>query len=90
MDPALSHLLGDALWLALLLSGPPAAAAWAAGAATAMLADRIGARDVTLTAFPRIFAAMATIAATAPWMADHALSFGRAAFGAALGLPAGG
>jgi len=89
VEPTLSHLLGEALWLALLLSAPPAAAAWAAGAATGMVGDRIGARDVTLTAFPRIFAAMATIAVAAPWMADHALRFGRAAFGAALGLPPG-
>lgn len=80
-------LLAEALWLALLIAAPPALAAWSVGALLSLLADRIGARDPSLTTFPRIAAALATIALLSPWIFDQALTFGRRAFTAALGLP---
>ena len=80
-------LLAEAFWLALLIAAPPAGAAWLTGALLSLLADRIGARDPSLTAFPRIAAALATIALLSPWIVEHALTFGRRAFGVALGLP---
>lgn len=82
-------LLAEALWLALLIAAPPALAAWLVGAALSLLADRVGARDATLTAFPRIAAALATIAVLSPWIFEETLTFGRRAFALALGLPEG-
>ncbi len=79
-------MLSEALWLALLLAGPAAAAAWLTGITLSLLADRIGARDPTLSAFPRIAAALGAIAVASPWILEQTLAFGRVAFGAALGL----
>ncbi len=83
-------ILADALWLALLIAAPPALAAWLTGAILSLVADRAGARDATLTAFPRIAAAVATIAVLSPWIFDEALAFSQRAFGIALGLPVAG
>ena len=78
-------LMAEALWLALLIASPACAAAWLAGALTSALGDRVGARDPSLPAFPRIAAAIVTTALTAPWIAEHAMRFGRMAFAQAFG-----
>ena len=85
-DP--THLLSEALQLVLLLSLPPVLSAWVAGGLVSALGTRLGALDPAVSAVPRAAAALLGLLLAGPWIAEHAVRFGRAALAAAFG-PAG-
>jgi len=71
----LAELLAQALYLALLLSIPPVAAAWLAGGLTSLVGSRAGATDPAVSAVPRAAAALLALAVSGAWMSELLVEF---------------
>lgn len=70
----------QALFLALLLSLPPLAAALLAGLVTATMSAFTQIQDSSLAHLPRLVAVALTLALLAPWMSDQITTFATQAF----------
>jgi flagellar biosynthesis protein FliQ len=87
MSSALVHALREGLYLAVLLAAPPVLAVLAAGLVAAFLQTVTQVRDASLSAVPKLIAALAALAVTGPWIGAQAMTFFRAVLSA---LPAAG
>ncbi len=68
MDPALLHVTREALVVALLVSGPPLAAALLVGATTGVLQAATQVQEPTIGVVPRLVAVLLALAVAAPWI----------------------
>jgi type III secretory pathway component EscS len=75
VDPALLHLAREALLVALLLSAPPLAAAFAVALVTGVLQAATQLQEPTLGLVPRLAAVFAALAIASPWIGARALRF---------------
>ncbi len=66
-DP-LAHALREALYLAILLAGPPLGAAAAVGLVMALVQASFRIEERTLSTVPRIVAALLALALAGPWI----------------------
>ncbi len=88
MSALLLHLGREALLLALLVSGPPLAAALLTGLATGLLQALTQIQDQSLGTVPRLAAVLLALLAAGPWMAGRVARFAAEALAAAVrGLP---
>jgi flagellar biosynthesis protein FliQ len=75
MSSALLHALREGLYLVLLLAAPPVLAVLAVGVASAFLQTLTRVKDPSLSAVPRLLAALGALVMAGPWIGAHALSF---------------
>ncbi len=68
MDPALLHLVREALVVALLVSAPPLGAALAVGAVTGVLQAATQVQEPAIGVVPRLVAVLVALAVAAPWI----------------------
>ncbi len=75
MDPLLVQLAREALVVALLVSGPPLAAALLVGAATGVLQAATQVQEPTIGVVPRLVAVLFALAVAAPWIGARIARF---------------
>lgn len=75
MDPALLHVVREALLLVLAVSAPPLGAALAVGIATGVLQAATQVQEPSIGVVPRLAAVLAALAAAAPWIGARVVRF---------------
>jgi flagellar biosynthetic protein FliQ len=85
MSAALGHVLKEGLFLVLLLSAPPVLAVLVVGAASALLQTVTQVREASLSAVPKVIAALVALAVAGPWIGAQLIAFTRAIFEAVPG-----
>ena len=75
MTPELVHALREGLYLVALLAAPPVLAVFAAGLIAALLQTATRVKEPTLSAAPKIAAALLALAAAGPWIGAQLGSF---------------
>jgi type III secretory pathway component EscS len=75
LDPLLLGLGREALLLALLVSGPPLAAALLVGLLVGALQAATQIQDPGVAVVPRLCAVLGALAAAAPWMGARVVRF---------------
>lgn len=75
MTGAVLHLGREALWLGLLLSAPPLAAALLTGLVTGLLQAVTQVQEQALGVVPRLVAVLAALLVAGPWMGGHLARF---------------
>ena len=80
MDPALLHLVREAVWVALLVSAPPVGAALAVGLVTGALQAATQLQEPTIGVVPRLVAVLGALAAVSPLVGARVLRFAEECF----------
>ena len=80
MDPVLLHLVREALWIVLLVSGPPVGAALAVGLAAGVLQAVTQVQDPAVGVVPRIVAVLGALAVASPWIGARVLRLAQECF----------
>ncbi len=75
MDPALLHVVREALVVALLVSAPPLAAALAVGTTTGVLQAATQVQEPTIGVVPRLVAVLVALGVAAPWIGARVARF---------------
>jgi flagellar biosynthesis protein FliQ len=75
---ATAHALREALLLVLVLAAPPLVAVVAVGVASGVLQTVTQVRERSLSAVPRIVAALVALALAGPWISARLVAFLRA------------
>jgi flagellar biosynthesis protein FliQ len=75
---ATAHALREALLLVLVLAAPPLVAVVAVGVASGILQTVTQVRERSLSAVPRIVAALVALALAGPWISARLVAFLRA------------
>lgn len=75
MSSALTHALREGLYLLLLLSAPPVLAVLAVGIASGFLQTVTRVKDPSLSAVPRLLAALAALVFASYWIGGQAVTF---------------
>ncbi len=75
MDPALLHVVREALVVALLVSAPPLAAALVVAAVTGVLQAATQVQEPTIGVVPRLVAVLLALAVAAPWIGARVARF---------------
>jgi type III secretion protein S len=78
MEATLLGLAREALILALLVSGPPLAAALATGLLVGVLQAATQVQDGSIGVAPRLVAVLGALAASAPWIGARLVRFAAA------------
>jgi type III secretory pathway component EscS len=68
MDPALLHVVREAVLVVLLVSAPPVGAAFAVGLATGVLQAVTQVQEPAVGVVPRLAAVFVALAVAAPWI----------------------
>lgn len=82
MDPLLLHLVREALWVVLLVSGPPLGAALAVGLVTGVLQAATQIQEQTVGVVPRLVAVLGALAIASPWIGARVLRLAEACLAA--------
>jgi flagellar biosynthesis protein FliQ len=82
----MTQALREALVLVLLCAAPPVLAVLAAGVLMGLLQTATQVRDATISAVPKIIAALVALAVAGPWIGGQLMRFMRAVLEAVPGL----
>jgi flagellar biosynthetic protein FliQ len=82
MSSALTHALREGFYLAVMLATPPVLAVLAAGLIAALLQTVTQVKDASLSAVPKLIAALVALAVAGPWIGAQAMTFLRAVLAA--------
>jgi flagellar biosynthesis protein FliQ len=82
----LQQALREALVLVLLCAAPPVLAALAAGVVMGLLQTATQVRDATVSAVPKLIAALIALAVAGPWIGGQVVRFMRAVLEAVPGV----
>jgi type III secretory pathway component EscS len=83
MDPTLVPVVREAVLLALLVSGPPLAAALVVGLVVGVLQAATQVQDPAIPVVPRLVAVFVALGASGPWIGARVVRFATACFEAA-------
>jgi flagellar biosynthesis protein FliQ len=82
----MTQALREALVLVLLCAAPPVLAVLAAGVLMGLIQTATQVRDATISAVPKIVAALVALAVSGPWIGGQLMRFMRAVLEAVPGL----
>jgi flagellar biosynthesis protein FliQ len=84
MTPSLVPVVREAVLLALVVSGPPLAAALVVGLVVGVLQAATQVQDPAIPVVPRLVAVFLALGASGPWIAARLVRFTGACFEAAV------